>query len=209
MCNRAEDRFSTRAQQDLQQLFGPVFTWEGDRERINPTDPLLTVRTTEGGYQATPLRWGLIPPGKTPEDYKRVTTTNARLDTLTSKPTYRSAFLEGRRCIVPMSAFFEPDPSHTPRKGERKRWYRVERPDGRPLLAAGVWERTETPAGVLESVTVVTRAPVGELATVHDRMPALLLSKDLHTWLDGDPQAAIQAAQDSWPDGLLHWALVP
>ncbi|WP_216322850.1 SOS response-associated peptidase [Deinococcus aestuarii] len=202
MCNRAEDQFASPARQDLQRLFGDIFTWPEPRERINPTDPLLAVRLQGDGYAAVQLRWGLIPPGKSPEDLKRLTTTNARVETLSEKPTFRGAFLEGRRCVVPLSAFFEPDATHSPKRGERKRWHRVYRPDHRPLLAAGLWEVTVTPDGPLESVTVVTRDPVPGL-DVHDRMPALLLSQDLDAWLHGTPQEALEAAMTSWPSGLL------
>ena len=202
MCNRAEDQFTPHARQDLTRLFGDIFTWSAPRERIHPTDPLLTVRLQDGTFAAAGLRWGLIPPGKTPQDLKRVTTTNARVETLAEKPTYRGAFLARRRCVVPLSAFYEPDASHTPKKGERKRWHRVHRPDDRPLLAAGLWEVTVTSDGPLESVTVVTREPVPDL-DVHDRMPALLLTKDLDAWLRGTPDQALEAAGTSWTPGLL------
>ena len=202
MCNRAEEHFVPRAQLDLQHLFGAIFHWPEPRTRINPTDPLLTIRCQDDAYVATSLRWGLIPAGKTPDDVKRVTTTNARIETLRDKPTYRQPFLAGQRCIVPLSAFYEPDASHTPKRGERKRWHRLHRPDDRPLLAAGLWAVTQTPAGPLESVTVVTREPVADL-TVHDRMPALLLSKDLDPWLHGPPQLALETARTSWTPGLL------
>ncbi|SMB83416.1 SOS response-associated peptidase [Deinococcus hopiensis] len=205
MCNRAEDRFSPQARRDLTQLFGDIFTWPEPRDRINPADPLLTIRPAEGGYSAPLLRWGLVPAGKTPSDYKRVTTTNARVETLESKPTYRAAFMDGRRCIVPLSAFYEPDGAHTVRKGERKRWRRLTRPDGRPLLAAGLWERTQSGDGPLETVTVVTRNPVQGPEGMHDRMPALLMTKDLKTWLHGGPQEAREVAMTSWPTGILQW----
>lgn len=61
---------------------------------------------------------------------------------------------------------------------------------------------TVTPEGPLESVTVVTREPVPGL-DVHDRMPVLLLTKDLDAWLRGTPQTALDAAMTSWPSGLL------
>ncbi|WP_084045405.1 SOS response-associated peptidase family protein [Deinococcus hopiensis] len=145
----------------------------------------------------------MIPAGKTPADYKRVTTTNARIGTLESRQAYRAAFMRGCRCVVPLSAFYEPDGTHTAKKGERKRWHRLTRPYGLPLLAAGRWELTQTDDGPLETVTVVTRDPVPGLEGVHDRMPALLMTEDLQTWLHGHAQEAREVAMTSWPTGFL------
>ena len=60
---------------------------------------------------------------------------------------------------------------------------RMSRPDGLPLLVAGLWNRCEGREGVVESCNIVTRPPTPDLLSVHDRMPALLLSRDLTAWL--------------------------
>jgi putative SOS response-associated peptidase YedK len=51
--------------------------------------------------------WGLISPGtETREEAKKVSTFNARSETLMTKPTFTNVFLR-RRCIVPAEAFYE------------------------------------------------------------------------------------------------------
>ncbi len=78
------------------------------------------------------------------------------------------------------------------------------RPDGLPLLVAGLWNRATGPQGVVESCTVVTRPPTSDGQHVHDRMPALLLSGELDTWLHGTPEQALAAASSSWRPGVLE-----
>lgn len=77
------------------------------------------------------------------------------------------------------------------------------RKDGRPLLVAGLWNCVQTPNGPLESCTLVTRPPTPDLVDVHDRMPALLLNKDVGTWLDAPSNVARAAALTSWSPRIL------
>jgi putative SOS response-associated peptidase YedK len=50
---------------------------------------------------------------------------------------------------------------------------------------AGLWERWRDPAGeYIESFTILTTKPNSLVAAVHDRMPAILKSKDYDLWLD-------------------------
>ncbi|GGO41774.1 hypothetical protein GCM10008949_53010 [Deinococcus humi] len=60
-----------------------------------------------------------------------------------------------------------------------------------------------TPDGPLESCTIVTRPPTLDLVEVHNRMPALLLSKALEVWLDAPPPQARAAALSSWQPRIL------
>ena len=80
---------------------------------------------------------------------------------------------------------------------------RLSRPDRLPLLVAGLWNSCEGSESVVESCTLVTRPLTADLLSVHDRMPALLLSKDLKTWLHGTPEEAQTAALTSWRPGIL------
>jgi putative SOS response-associated peptidase YedK len=80
---------------------------------------------------------------------------------------------------------------------------RIARKDSKPLLVAGLWNRILTPDGPLEGCTIVTRPPTPDLEGVHDRMPALLLSKDIDAWLDAPPHQARTAALSSWQPRIL------
>lgn len=51
------------------------------------------------------MRWGLIPFWSKP-DAKLPMMINAKAETVSSKPSYRSAF-KSRRCLVPASGYYE------------------------------------------------------------------------------------------------------
>ncbi len=61
----------------------------------------------------------------------------------------------------------------------------------------------KTPDRPLESCIIITRLPTLDAVEVHDRMLALLLSKDLEAWLDAPPAHARAAALNSWQPRIL------
>ncbi|GGO33777.1 SOS response-associated peptidase [Deinococcus humi] len=198
MCGRADDHFGPRAWGTLGELFGPL-GWEPQirRDEVRPTDPLRFVRRAQGGFEAPYGRWGLVPARMSLDEAKRYATFNARVESLEDKPMFRAAF-QSQRCVIPLAGFWE-----WPVRGGVKTLVRIARKDARPLLVAGLWNRTMTPDGPLESCTIVTRPPTPDLVEVHDRMPALLLSKDLEAWLDAPPHQARAAVLTSWPPRIL------
>ena len=171
------------------------------RGEVRPTDPIRFVRRAGPRYTAPYGRWGLVPHGTSLEEAKKISTFNARAESLTEKPVFRNAF-QNQRCIIPLAGFWE----WPQLPNGQKQKVRVSRKDGKPLLVAGLWNCIETPDGPLESCTIVTRSPTPDLIEVHDRMPALLLSKDIPTWLDAPPNLARAAAMTSWQPRILHVA---
>lgn len=61
-------------------------------------------------------------------------TYNARSETAHEKPSFRDAWRQGRRCIVPVEAVYEPNWE----TGKAVRW-RISRRDGAPMGIAGLW----------------------------------------------------------------------
>ena len=77
----------------------------------------------------------------------------------------------------------------TEEKGQR-RPLAVTRTDGRPLVCTGLWNELD---GAL-SCTLLTTAPTGVFAEIHDRMPLLLPQDRWAAWLDPQtPLAQVQA----------------
>jgi putative SOS response-associated peptidase YedK len=132
-------------------------------------------------------RWGLVPSwAKDPSVASR--TFNARAETLTSKPSFQSAFA-ARRLVVVADGFYE----WSPGPGTAKQPYYFTRTDRRPLALAGLWELwwgardAMPPAGEqlpLRTCTVITTAAGPDMAGVHDRMPVVLEPEVLDEWLD-------------------------
>ena len=137
------------------------------------------------------LRWGLVPHwAKDPRSgYKMI---NARAETVTSKPAYRSAFAK-HRCLVVVDGFFEwqvPDPAKP--KGKVPFYFR--RADGQPITFAGLYEtwwdksRSEEPdpETTLRTCTIITTQAGADMVDVHDRMPVIIERRDFDRWLDPD-----------------------
>ena len=148
---------------------------------VRPTNSAPIIRALDGQRMIRPARWGLIPPWAKDETIAQHTF-NARAETLAEKPSFRAAF-KRRRCIVPMTAFFEWRAVAGQKKKEKLRFAS---PEGKPLAVAGLWERWQRlGAGeTIETYTVITTAANGLMAPIHDRMPALLAASDWEAWLD-------------------------
>lgn len=146
-------------------------------------------------------RWGLVPSwAKDVSIGARAF--NARAEELEDKPMFRNA-LEKRRAIVPTSGYYE---WKTTPDGKVPHYIRPA--DGEPLFLAGLyeWWRDKTkadddPDRWLLSFTILTRDAIGELGSIHDRMPLFVDPDFADAWLDTDTDnvrdildAAIDAA---------------
>lgn len=79
-------------------------------------------------------------------------TYNARSETIAKLPSFRRAWAERRFCVVPASAFYEPNYE----SGKPVRWA-IKRADGQPFGIAAIWDLWRTPAGDwLRSFSMVT-----------------------------------------------------
>jgi len=150
------------------------------RYNIAPSQPVAAARVSpEGGNrELAHIRWGLLPSwAKDPSASAPMI--NARAETVSEKPSFRSAFRR-RRCLVPADGFYE-----WRRTPGRKQPYYIRFRDGRPFSIASLWERWEGPDGsVLESCALITTAANDAVSPIHDRMPVILAPKDYDLWLD-------------------------
>jgi putative SOS response-associated peptidase YedK len=161
---------------------------------VAPTTEIAAVVADRDVRRIRAMRWGLLPHWvKADADGRPVQKAqliNARAETVTTSPAYRAA-AEHKRCLVPMDGYYEwkPNPD-TPKRG-RKTPYFFYRPDGRPLLVAGLWSvwRPDGKSDPVLTCTVITTAPPARFAEVHDRMPLVLDPDDWDRWLDPDRPA--------------------
>jgi putative SOS response-associated peptidase YedK len=169
---------------------------------VRPGDAAPVIRLVDGRRLAVPARWGLIPSWAKDDSIARHTF-NARGETVSGKPSFQAAFRR-RRCIVPVSAFFEWQAVPGERK---KRKFRLAGADGHPLAIAGLWERWTRPetGEAVDSFTVITTGANGVVAPIHDRMPVILAAHDWDAWLD--PETAnpllLQSMLAPCPDEVL------
>ena len=175
------------AQRQLE-LFGP-------RYNIAPTQQVFAVRQcADSASELVELRWGLIPSwAKDPQ--KGPPLINARGETVSTKPSFRSAFRR-RRCLVLADGFYEWQQTTSGTK--KKQPYYISRVDGAPFAFAGLWEvysgGKDSIGPRIESCTIITTAANRMMGELHERMPVVLAESDHNLWLDPTVQdrAAIE-----------------
>ncbi|MGY1754172.1 SOS response-associated peptidase [Blastococcus sp. SYSU D01042] len=135
--------------------------------------------TGAGHRELRVVRWGLVPSwAKDVSVGNRMI--NARVESLTEKPAFRTA-ARTRRCLVPADGWYEwakrlDSPAKQP--------YFITPQDGSVLALAGLWEVWGRGEDRLYTCTVVTSPAVGALHEIHDRMPLVLPRDRWAAWLD-------------------------
>ena len=173
---------------------------------VAPTDRVAIVmdsaKTEPPTRRLEAARWGLIPGwAKDPKIVARAF--NARAEELEDKPMFRNA-LEKRRAVVPASGYYE-----WKTEGGVKVPHYIHPADGEPLFLAGLyeWWRDKTkgdddPERWLLSFTILTRDAIGNLGSIHDRMPLFLDPDHADAWLDptnDNVRDVLDAAIDAAP----------
>ncbi|MFD1813418.1 SOS response-associated peptidase [Rhodococcus gannanensis] len=170
-----------------------------ERYNVAPTDPVLAVvaRHDREHPDDPPtrrirrMRWGLVPPWTKPgEDGAPVRSAplfNARADTAAEKPAFRAS-VKAKRALVPMDGWYEWTTEPTAAGKAVKVPHFMTPADGSTLFMAGLWSVWHPPgdAAPLLSCTILTTDAVGELTSVHDRMPLILPREHWDPWLDPD-----------------------
>jgi putative SOS response-associated peptidase YedK len=140
----------------------------------------LIIRNQDEDYEAVLARWGLLPHWAKDERiaFKVI---NARAETLTEKPAYRS-LIGKHRCLVVADGFYEWQIGDD---GKKEPVY-FQLASGEPFGFAALWTSRTDPLTeeVVESCTIITTRPNYLVAPVHDRMP-VIMPRDLEdAWLD-------------------------
>jgi putative SOS response-associated peptidase YedK len=178
---------NTAGPEELNERFRVPMLGEAGTRRFNiaPTEEVLAIVAPRGEPEARLLRWGLIPPWA--KDLKGAgRTINARMETVTSRPTYRGLIPKGsRRALQLADGYFEwlkPEKRSEPRQPF---YFQVD--GGVPFAFAALWNPAKIDGIWIESVTLLTcdSAPNRTAAAVHDRMPVILADRDAQlAWLD-------------------------
>lgn len=150
------------------------------RYNVAPTQKVLAIGLKRDGSRSTSrFSWGLVPSWA--KDKKSASKLiNARSETVDSKPSFREAFKK-RRCIVPMSGYYE---WQKDAEGNKQPVY-IHAPAGRLFGVAGLWEiwRDEQEEKHY-SCTILTTEANELTAPIHHRMPVILPPSHYEAWLD-------------------------
>lgn len=141
-------------------------------------------------------RWGLLPVWAKDRTFSN-RAFNARSETVTQKPTFRSA-VRARRCAVLADAYYE----WTGPKGA-KQPYAVRPADHGLITFAGLyewWKDPETAQWVLSCTILTGPSPetgqgdtLDELAQLHDRIPLAMSPETAQHWLSSGRLSADEA----------------
>lgn len=149
------------------------------RFNIAPTQPVVAA-LNDPDRTVEEVRWGLVPPHAEHPSTVKLSTFNARIETIAKAPTYRDAF-HARRCAIFADGFYEwradADGGKTPL------W--IHRTDDEPFVFAGLWDVWHSPSGAetLTSATIVTQPANAFMGTIHPRMPVVLDVERARAWL--------------------------
>ena len=151
---------------------------------IRPTNVVPVIASSRSGEKSVfPMKWGFR---------GRTLLINARVETVSSRATFREAWAS-HRCIVPASCYFEWE--HTIGNGGKKRAgdkYRIRPKDSTTTWLCGLY-RIEDGMPVF---VILTREPGEEIRFIHDRMPLILPENYVDEWIrpSANPEELIAAA---------------
>lgn len=159
------------------------------RYNIAPSQAVAVIRQmpAKSLRQLDLLRWGLVPywAKDIKISYRMI---NARAETLSQKPSFRTAFKK-RRCLVAADGFYE-----WIHEGKTKQPYFIQLKNRIVFSFAGLWESWNNPdGGVIESCTIITTSANELVRKIHDRMPVILPPELYAEWLDNTiPAESVQ-----------------
>jgi putative SOS response-associated peptidase YedK len=147
--------------------------------------PLWPVIASKAPDRISVQRWGLLPrfirtEAEAKEFLKKAPTFNAISEEVDTKRTFKHAFENGQRCLIPVTSFFE-----WRHEGKRKIPYRIGVKGGEVFCLAGLWESSD---GV-DTYTVLTTRANPLMAHIHNskqRMPVIIPEAQWKAWLSPD-----------------------
>jgi len=186
MCGRfVQPPIRDAASLGFPQLVGDLLSMPASYN-LAPTQHAAVVLDRGDGLQLERLAWGLLPFWAKAKKLQG-STINARIETVATKPAFRSAFKK-HRCLIPIAGYYEW--SVSPEDGKKDPWFI--HADG-TLWAAGLWEDTSPllDPDNLGNFTVITGDSSGVSADIHDRMPVWLAPSQVREWIAASSEDAM------------------
>jgi putative SOS response-associated peptidase YedK len=179
MCGRFTRQYTWAQLHRLLDIRYPSAEEMGPSWNVAPTQRSPVCRVgNDGERELAIMRWGFTPqwsPDAKPGPI------NARCETVATNGMFRAAY-RSRRCLVPISSFYE---WRTTEAGKQP--FSIRLLHDEVICLAGLWEGWAKDAEAIESFTVLTTTPNELMATIHNRMPVILRPQDYDAWL-GAPE---------------------
>lgn len=171
------------------------------RYNVAPSQEVPVIVQESGVRRLELRRWGLIPSWAKETGKGMI---NARAETVAEKPSFRNALFR-RRCLLPATGFYEWQKSP---EGKQPLFIRLK--ENQPMGMAGLWEMWRDPESglVQRTFTIITVAANAFMASIHQRMPAILDPAAAGCWLDESRKSAEQLLnllKPCDPESLEAW----
>ena len=169
-----------RSLKEISALFGARVLEEFEfRPHVFPRYRAPVIGMSAGERVMKPYAFGLIPYFEKNEKPKMIFH-NARVETVSEKPSFKGPF-QTSRCLIPLESFFE-----YIWETDTKKWVaRFHPKDDAVLAAAGLYQVWKSPKGErVPTFTMITReAPPFILDVGHDRSPFFLKPSFYDAWM--------------------------
>lgn len=178
---------SWRALRDLSDLVGRADVFPPDEAVIGtPMRLSRLIHLDEAGQRASSaMRWGFVD-RRAKSPLERPRHMHARAETIDVLPTFADAFAFRRGILLTRTFNVGQEIPNA-----RVIQHTIAPRDGKPVPIAVIWERWENRAeGSLLTFVMVTTPPNALIATVTDRMPAVIPAQNWPLWL-GETGAAL------------------
>lgn len=190
MCSRYRSNVTRDAISKHYSLSGNRIQAVEQKAAIYPGNDALVVRTAaDGDLEAVSMSWSflLLQKDKAP---RRVF--NTRDDKVQS--AFWRGSVEERRCLIPATAFAEPDDG----KPVKWHWFAL-KGEGEPLYSfAGIWRayngpiKKDGPNVAINCFSMITTLPNELTASInHERMPVVVRAEDYAKWLSPETVKAL------------------
>jgi putative SOS response-associated peptidase YedK len=155
---------------------------------VAPSQEILAIIQHDGEHRLEKFHWGLVPFwAKDISIGNRMI--NARVETVSEKPSFRNAFKK-RRCLILADGFYE----WKGEKGSRHPLF-ITLPDQKPFAFAGLWETwnsKDSGGSIHKSCTIITTRASESISGIHHRMPVILKPRAYESWLDPGNQNVVE-----------------
>ena len=175
-----------------------------------PTARGATIHSAKNKTQGVPqtpklsgkaMRWGMVP-SWSKEFTTKYATFNARLETVAEKATFRSAWKQQQRCLIPMAGYYEWQAASS--ANGKQPFYITDRNVG-GLVVAGLHERWQGADEEHWSCTMITRPADIGLDRIHRRMPVLLSAENALDWLTQPLESTQEFLSDVTTADVVYW----
>ncbi len=147
------------------------------------------------------MTWGLVPPWSK-EPKTKYSTINARIETITSKPSFKK-LVGQHNCIIPTNGYYE-----WQQTSDGKEPMFIGFKDAPLFGLAGLWDEWQSheTGQILRTFTIITLPSSGPVASIHTRMPGIIMPDQTLDWITPHPwtDKQVETLLEHQPYDKLH-----